>query len=168
MVDARRLRAYLAGVAVVNGLSPSDSVDVTAVREFLVRVGLTFSGLGSPSVHLWLLQDATGSVRGCTGYEASRNGMDVLIRSVAVDEQLRGRGVGSTLAQFVLDEAVRRGARRAWLFSRRAGPFWQRLGFQRTDLASLTRAMADTHQVEYFRESGELHRKVAWGRSLTG
>jgi N-acetylglutamate synthase-like GNAT family acetyltransferase len=153
-------------VVVLNELSSMTAGDVPALRQFLARAGLTFGGLDTPAVRLWMLRDAEGVVQGTACYEASNDGSDVLIRSVAVDHRLRGSGIGSRLAQFTLDEASRRGARRAWLFSGPSGPFWQRLGFAPTDLASISGALPHTHQIRLFEGTGQLHRKKPWFKSL--
>jgi N-acetylglutamate synthase-like GNAT family acetyltransferase len=150
----------------VDSLSPLLLADVPDLLDFLNRSDLTLSGLDAPSVRLWLLRDETGTVQGSTGYELSENGEDVLIRSVAVDASLRGRGLGLELGQFALDHAAADGARRAWLFSRRSGPFWQRLGFTPADRAQLAATLASTHQVALFRQTGQLEREVAWTRPL--
>ncbi len=58
------------------------------------------------------------------------------------------------------------GARQAWLFSRRSGGFWQKLGFEPTTTDSLATALPDAHQVQLFRSTGQLDREVAWRRPL--
>ncbi|MDT9627884.1 hypothetical protein RTF48_24940, partial [Escherichia coli] len=58
------------------------------------------------------------------------------------------------------------GAMRAWLFSRRSGSFWQSLGFESADRDELAEALADTHQVRLFQQTGQLGCEVAWSRSL--
>ncbi|RBQ22230.1 GNAT family N-acetyltransferase [Spongiactinospora rosea] len=136
--------------------------------DFLTRSDLTLSGLDAPTVRLWLLRDENGIVRGSTGYELAEDGKNALIRSVAVDTDLRGGGLGLELGRFALDQAAAEGARRAWLFSRRSGPFWQRLGFTSADRMELARMLATTHQVRLFRRTGQLDREVAWTRSLGG
>jgi N-acetylglutamate synthase-like GNAT family acetyltransferase len=151
----------------VHGLLPVSPTDVPDLREFLTRADLTLSGLDAPTVRLWLLRDADGLVLGSTGYEVSESGLDVLIRSVAVDPERRARGLGLRLAQFALDEAARTGARHAWLFSRRSGPFWQRLGFTPANRDDLATTLANTHQVQLFEATGQLHREVAWSRPLS-
>jgi N-acetylglutamate synthase-like GNAT family acetyltransferase len=143
--------------------SPADIPDLTA---FLRRADLTLSGLDSPAIRLWILRDRDGLVRGSTGYEVCPTGEHALIRSVAVDKECRGQGLGLVLGQFALDRAAEEGATRAWLFSRRSGAFWQRLGFAAADRARLARVLADTHQVRLFLDSGQLEREVAWSRSL--
>lgn len=151
----------------VHGLQPVSPADVPDLREFLARADLTLSGLDATTVRLWLLRDADGFVLGSTGYEVSESGVDVLMRSVAVDPEVRARGMGLRLAQFGLDEAARAGARRAWLFSRRSGPFWQRLGFVPANRDDLATTLPNTHQVRLFEATGQLHREVAWSRPLS-
>ena len=90
-----------------------------------------------------------------------------LIRSVAVSPRLRASGAGSRLAHYALEQASAAGARRAWLFSRRSGPFWQKLGFSTADRHELAKVLPHTHQVRLFVQSGQLDREVAWSRLLS-
>lgn len=140
--------------------------DVPDLVDFLARADLTLSGLNALTVRLWLLRDADGRVQGSTGYELSDDGRHALVRSVAVDPSRRGCGLGLQLAQFALERAAEDGAERAWLFSRRSGPFWRRLGFESADRDTLARVLAGTHQVRLFQRTGQLQREVAWSRSL--
>jgi len=111
-------------------------------------------------------RDESGTIVGSTGYEMSSDGYHALIRSVAVGPSQRSRGRGSALARFALERAAKEGATTAWLFSRRSGPFWQSLGFEPADRDELARALADTHQVRLFQQTGQLAREVAWSRPL--
>ncbi|WP_292709200.1 GNAT family N-acetyltransferase [Microbacterium sp. 67-17] len=104
---------------------------------------------------------------GSTGYELSGDGDHALIRSVAVASPVRSRGRGKALARFALARAAEGGAKRAWLFSRRSGPFWQQLGFEPADRYELADALANTHQVRLFQQTGQLHNERAWSRALT-
>ncbi|WP_329459764.1 GNAT family N-acetyltransferase [Streptomyces sp. NBC_01497] len=140
--------------------------EVPEVTDFLRRSDLTLSGLDSPALRLWLLRDGEGVVRGSTGYEVDASGEHALVRSVAVDDAWRGHNLGLRLGRFALGRAAAEGARHAWLFSRRSGGFWQRLGFLPADRAELARALAGTRQVRLFVESGQLEREVAWSRPL--
>lgn len=127
---------------------------------------MTLSGLDQPDVRLWLERDARGDIVGSTGYELSADGRHALIRSVAVLPTHRDRGRGSALARFALDRALSEGARTAWLFSRRSGPFWQSLGFEAASRDDLAAALSATHQVCLFSQTGQLRREVAWSRAL--
>ncbi|MEO5533796.1 MAG: GNAT family N-acetyltransferase [Pseudolysinimonas sp.] len=150
------------------GLARATRQDADDLTRFLREVDLTLSGLDAPTVQLWVERDPTGAIIGTTGYELSDDGRHVLIRSVAVHPQHRAGGRGTALARFALDTAAREGATTAWLFSRRSGPFWQGLGFALADRSDLALALATTHQVQLFRESGQLGVEVAWSRSLLG
>jgi N-acetylglutamate synthase-like GNAT family acetyltransferase len=138
------------------------------LRDFLTTADLTLAGLDSPSphLHLWVERDAAGSIVGSTGYELSADGAHALVRSVAVVPTVRTRGAGTDLARHALTEAAAAGAHTAWLFSRRSGPFWQKLGFARADRDALAAALPDSQQVRLFRATGQLHREIAWSRPL--
>lgn len=148
-------------------LKPCRSEDIAALTAFLGEVDLTLSGLDEPTVRLWIERDEAGAIVGSTGYEISAEGDHALIRSVAVSATRRAGGHGTALALFALDRAAAEGATRAWLFSRRSGPFWQSLGFEPADRDELAASLAGTHQLRLFRQTGQLGREVAWSRLLT-
>ncbi|MBF4631090.1 GNAT family N-acetyltransferase [Clavibacter michiganensis subsp. phaseoli] len=150
----------------MSALSPAGAADVEALHAFLAAADLTVTGLDDPGVRLWIHRDAGGRITGSTGFELSADGRHALIRSVAVEAALRSAGLGSTLARHALAEATAAGARRAWLFSRRSGPFWRGLGFAEADRDALAAALPDARQVIAFRASGQLAREVAWSRAL--
>ncbi|WP_295789904.1 GNAT family N-acetyltransferase [uncultured Microbacterium sp.] len=140
--------------------------DLPAITTFLSDADLTVSGLESPSVRLWVRRDQTGAIRGTTGFELSGDRRHALVRSVAVDARDRGRGWGRALAFLALDRAAEDGARTAWLFSRRSGPFWRSLGFEIVDRDLLAESLGDTSQVRLFLRTGQFEREVAWSRAL--
>jgi N-acetylglutamate synthase-like GNAT family acetyltransferase len=143
---------------------PVSRGDAFELTEFLRSVDLTVSGIGEPDVRLWIDLDVDGRIVGSTGFEL--DGEDALLRSVAVHPSLRGSGRGTELARFALDGVAALGARRAWLFSRRSGPFWQNLGFELADITELAEALGSTHQVRAFAASGQLRYETAWSRPL--
>ncbi|TIH32264.1 GNAT family N-acetyltransferase [Subtercola vilae] len=140
--------------------------DVDGVSGFLREADLTLAGLDEPALNLWLERDADNEIIGSTGFELSNDRKHALIRSVAVAPHHRAAGAGSRLARYAMGQASGMGATRAWLFSRRSGPFWQQLGFAGADKYELAAALPETHQVRLFVESGQLEREVAWTRSL--
>ena len=140
--------------------------DVDELRGFLREVDLTLAGLDAPTVQLWVERDDRGEIIGSTGFELSEDRNHALIRSVAVSSRLRAFGAGSRLARYAIGQAAAAGATRAWLFSRRSGPFWQKLGFTTADRHELAKVLPHTYQVRLFVESGQLNREVAWSRGL--
>jgi N-acetylglutamate synthase-like GNAT family acetyltransferase len=144
---------------------PFSRGDAFELIEFLRSTDLTVSGIGEPEVRLWVDLDVDGRIVGSTGFELV--GDNVLLRSVAVHPSLRATGRGTELARFALDTAASLGAQRAWLFSRRSGPFWQKLGFESADISELAAALDTTHQVRAFTTSGQLRYETAWSRPLS-
>jgi N-acetylglutamate synthase-like GNAT family acetyltransferase len=147
-------------------IDPVSVADTAALRDFLAEADLTLAGLDAPTVHLWVERDDAGSVIGSTGFELSADGKDALIRSVAVAPSRRALGAGSRLAMHALHRAGESGVERAWLFSRRSGPYWQKLGFESADRDELAAALPGTHQVRLFKQTGQLGKEVAWSRLL--
>ena len=145
---------------------PVTAAEIDELAAFLSAADLTVSGLDSPSVRLWVVRGESRGILGSTGFEVSDSGTDVLVRSVAVAPGSRERGIGAELARFAIDQARLNGAERAWLFSRRSGPFWQKLGFESADRDELADRLATTQQVRLFRESGQLLNESAWSRAL--
>lgn len=148
------------------GFERVSGVDVDDLREFLRAVDLTLAGLDEPTVRLWIERNDDGGIIGSTGFELSADGKHALIRSVAVAPEHRTAGAGSRLARYAVEQARVAGAGHAWLFSRRSGPFWQKLGFTSADRHELATALPETHQVRLFVESGQLEREVAWSQAL--
>ncbi|WP_151772268.1 GNAT family N-acetyltransferase [Streptomyces abyssomicinicus] len=167
MSTASHALAHL-GVAPSASLTRVTGEHVAALTAFLDEADLTLSGLDAPSVRLWADRGPDGTITGSTGYELSVDRRHALIRSVAVSPAARRAGYGSALARFALARAAEEGAEHAWLFSRRSGPFWQKLGFVAADRDAMATALADTHQVRLFASTGQLAREVAWSRPLTG
>ena len=148
------------------GFERVSAADVLALRAFLHEADLTLAGLEEPAVRLWVERDDDGQIVGSTGFELSSDHNHALIRSVAVAPQHRAAGAGSRLARHAMEHARAAGAGRAWLFSRRSGPFWQRLGFAAADRNELAAVLPEALQVRLFVESGQLEREIAWSRVL--
>ena len=140
--------------------------DIGSLGSFLRTTDLTLSGLDDLNVRLWMELDENGRIIGSAGYELSTDHRHALIRSVAVDPSRRTAGRGSELARFALDQAKKEGASTAWLFSRRSGPFWQKLGFSPADKYELAALLGETHQVRLFEQTGQLDRETAWACAL--
>lgn len=147
-------------------LHRATSADLDDLATFLRTADLTVAALAEPAVRLWLERDQDGAISATTGFELGDDGEHALIRSVAVRPDLRGTGAGLRLAGFALEQAADAGAREAWLFSRRSGGFWQKLGFGPTTTQALAAALPDAHQVALFSSTGQLDREVAWRRPL--
>ncbi|HLB23129.1 MAG TPA: GNAT family N-acetyltransferase [Dehalococcoidia bacterium] len=71
--------------------------------------------------------ERNGDVVGCGGIEMY--GTSAVIRSIVVDERMRGTGLGRRLSELLMADARAAGATDLYLFTADAHDFWQHLGF---------------------------------------
>ncbi|UCF41465.1 MAG: GNAT family N-acetyltransferase [Gemmatimonadota bacterium] len=81
-----------------------------------------------------LVARSASRVVGCAGLELY--GESALLRSVAVEADWRGRGLGVALTRAALDLAGQRGVRRVYLLTETAGEFFPRFGFRSIERAA--------------------------------
>ena len=111
--------------AVLDPLRPGDP-GWPAFVEVLAAEHLPTDDLAEPGrafFRIW----RDGERLGFGGYELQ--GEDALLRSLVVVPGLRGQGLGRKVTEAVLRAAVEDGARRAWLLTTSAAPFFERMGF---------------------------------------
>lgn len=114
--------------------------DVPAVRALLRHCDLPTDGLPQCAETL-VVARAAGDCVGSAALEVY--GDDVLLRSVAVDAAVRGRGVGRALTKAALKFARDLGARNVYLLTETAETFFAGLGFRRigrVDVPALVRS----------------------------
>lgn len=75
------------------------------------------------------------TIIGCIGWETY--GKRVLLRSLAVQKDFRGRDLGTKLVQAALSQLASEGIRELFLLTNNAADFATRFGFQRIDRCSL-------------------------------
>ena len=108
-------------------ISPMTESDRTAVHRLLRATGLPVDGFDSPHIVGVVARDAAGSLIGSAAIEVY--GHDGLLRSVAVAESARGRGVGHQLTRAALQLARDRGLSALYLLTETAGDFFPKFGF---------------------------------------
>ncbi|HXY29828.1 MAG TPA: arsenic resistance N-acetyltransferase ArsN2 [Gemmatimonadaceae bacterium] len=112
-------------------IRPALREDLSAVEELLRRSALPLEGVRE-ALPDFFVAEADGAVVGVAGYEAccAGSGPNALLRSVAVAEEWRGRGLGRELVQRVIAEAERRGTRALYLLTTTAEAYFPSFGFQ--------------------------------------
>lgn len=100
--------------------------DVPDMVRLLTAASLPPFPVGDHWDTFWLLE-GDGAVVGMIGLEVY--GPSALLRSVVVDESLRGKGLGDLLTQKAISEARSRGVRNVYLFTMDRAPFFERYGF---------------------------------------
>lgn len=113
-----------AGPIEIGALEPGEETDLLSLLE---RCRLPEAGVRD---HLWsaLAARKGGRLVGSAVLEIYADG--ALLRSVAVESDRRGMGLGKRLTEKALELARQRGARRVYLLTETAGEFFSRFGFR--------------------------------------
>jgi amino-acid N-acetyltransferase len=102
--------------------------DADAIETLLRAADLPVSGVAS-GIDGFVVCEQGGVIVGAAGLE--RYDGDVLLRSLVVDERVRGLGIGGRLVDDRLAAAAAEGARDVYLLTETAEAFFARLGFER-------------------------------------
>ena len=108
-------------------IGPATEADVAAMLSLLTASGLPTEGLVDHLASALVARDGA-SVVACAAVELY--GDAALLRSVAVRDGARGRGLGERIARAVLEMARQRGVRAVYLLTTTAGEYFARLGFK--------------------------------------
>lgn len=113
--------------AMVPTIRPATPSDLAAVLDLLRRNKLPPDGLAE---HVQTTLTALDGDRlvGCAAVELYDDA--ALLRSVAVEADRRGEGLGQQLTRAALDLARDRGVKRVYLLTETAGGFFPKFGFQ--------------------------------------
>jgi amino-acid N-acetyltransferase len=103
--------------------------DMEEVYALLRRSDLPVEGLEEHASHTLVARGGThaGEVLGSAALEMY--GRYALLRSVAVDERLRGQGIGQRLTRAALDLARHESVKHVYLLTETAAGFFPRFGF---------------------------------------
>ena len=108
----------------------AQSSDRRAIRALLKKADLPFEDVQTGR-QTFLVAVCEGRIVGTAGLEAY--GESGLLRSLAVAEESRGRGLGSELVENMTEEARKTGVRELYLLTMTAAPFFTRRGFEKID-----------------------------------
>jgi len=109
-------------------VTPAMADDAVAIADLLGASALPLDG-ALACLDSAVVARADGRVVGCAALEFY--GPDALLRSVAVDGALHGRGIGRGLVVAALDLARGRGVATVYLLTTTAEAFFHHLGFER-------------------------------------
>ena len=107
-------------------IETATSKDFESARKLLMEADLPVQGL--EQAELWCAKDSMDRVVGLAGLE--RWGRQGLLRSVVVDPEYRGRGMGKAIVERVLREAKLKGVAEVYLLTKTAPRFFEEFGFQ--------------------------------------
>ena len=113
-------------VVVSVSIEPAGARDRQAILALLERVHLPQDGLAQHQAHAFVARQ-NGAVVGCAVLEIYSDG--ALLRSVAVDPQLQGSGLGAELTSTAIASAGGLGIPAVYLLTTTAERFFPRFGF---------------------------------------
>lgn len=111
-------------------IAPATAADVDAIRGLLVTNNLPVDGVDDHWRTFIVARDGDAIVA-CGGAEPYQ--FAALIRSVAVRDDYRGRGVGRRIVRQLLDRLASRGLREFYLLTTTAEDYFKRRGFKTVD-----------------------------------
>jgi N-acetylglutamate synthase-like GNAT family acetyltransferase len=106
-------------------------------------------------LHNFCVAEQDRRIVGCGGYEAYPAGECALVRSMAVDESLRGSGLGTRILEWVEERAKNAGLTRLYLFTMDAHDFYLRLGWDDATLDDIPEAAHESTQYKFLAEHGK-------------
>ncbi len=107
-------------------ISPALEPDLAAIFDLLEKSHLPTEGLAEHVSSMLIARDRD-TIVGCAALEIY--GKQALLRSVAVDESIRGQGWGKSLTCAALDLANTLGISEVYLLTETATTFFPRFGF---------------------------------------
>ncbi len=121
--------------------------------------GIIAGGLDAPGA-CWIAASMGDAIAGIVGIVGVETVVDAaVIRSLAVAEAKRRRGIGAALVNAARKAAHTRGARRLYALGRRGEEYMLRFGFARVAAAEMIDDLAGTFSADYLRaHPGELAR----------
>jgi N-acetylglutamate synthase-like GNAT family acetyltransferase len=134
-------------------LRPATPDDLPAIVALLEAARL-------PAIELELHLDNVvvgeleGRVVACGGLEASPEAAAGLVRSMAVDEPLRGRDIGTAILQWVEARAAALRITQLFLFTVGAPEFYRRFGYEDATLDEFPDALRGSAQYRFVRVRG--------------
>ena len=119
--------------------------DLAAIETLLSRAGLPLAGVRD-SIDNFFVADAMNTVVGSVGIEA--HGSFALLRSAAVSEALRGRGVGRRLIEAVIEDSQQKGLHAVYLLTTTAENYFPSFGFERVERLSVPSELEASPEVQ--------------------
>jgi amino-acid N-acetyltransferase len=108
-------------------LEAATAEDLERVRAIVERAGLTLAGLADPFPSAFVVVRTGAHLVGCAALERYEG--SGLLRSVAVAERQRGRGIGAALVADRLRVARQAGLTDVYLLTATATGYFEHLGF---------------------------------------
>ncbi len=126
--------------------------------------------LPTAELETWLehfvVAERDGRVIGCGGLELYSEDSAGLVRSMAVEGDLHGTGVGRSILEQVEDHARELGVRHLFLFTLDAGPFYERCGYELVTYDAFPPSARSSFQYRWVEEHGKEWGVIAMAKDV--
>jgi N-acetylglutamate synthase-like GNAT family acetyltransferase len=146
-------------------IEPATLADAPSIRELLTDCDLSTLEVLEPGT-LYFVARLGEKLVGVCGLEF--DGESALLRSVAVDNGTRGRGIARALIDGAIRELNRRSVPVLFLFSKDTGAYFENLGWVEVPVGEAADALRQAPQVKRYDRVGWYFNERAFRRSLTG
>ncbi len=146
-------------------IEPATPADAQSIHELLTDCDLSTLELLEPGT-VYLVARLGEKVVGVCGLEF--DGESALLRSVAVDNDERGRGIAKALIDDALRELHRRSVRVLFLFSKDTGAYFENLGWMEVPVSEAAEALRQAPQVKRYDRAGWYFNERAYRLYLAG
>ena len=126
-------------------ISPATAADLSAIKQLLTHNSLPLQGVDEHWKTFVVARD-DGRVVGCGGSEAYQ--FAALIRSVAVVDDYRSKGVGRRIVRQLIDRLASRGIREFYLLTTTAEGYFKKRGFKTIDRDEVHPQLLDSREFQ--------------------
>jgi amino-acid N-acetyltransferase len=130
-------------VAIAHSIRRATQADRLVIPELLASAGLPIDDLHASTID-WLVAAHDGQLGGVVGLE--RYGQAALLRSLAVNDQIRGSGLGKRLVERMELHAHACGISQLVLLTQTAANFFSRLGYELVTREMVAEAIGNSAQ----------------------
>lgn len=121
--------------------------DEAVVKSLLAECGLPFEDISEHLIH-FIVAKSKSVLVGVVGLEAL--GSVGLLRSVAVREPYRGKGLGRTLCDKMEGYGASQGIKTLYLLTRRAEGFFKKQGYRKVERSEAPESIRNTKEFSTF------------------
>jgi len=132
-------------------IAPATLADTLSIHELLTDCDLSTLEVLAPGTMYFVARIGEKLVGVC-GLEF--DGESALLRSVAVDNSTRGRGIARALIDGAIQELHRRSVRVLFLFSKDTGAYFENLGWVEVPVGEAADALRQAPQVKRYDRVG--------------
>jgi ribosomal protein S18 acetylase RimI-like enzyme len=143
---------------------PPNTQALNEAQAFLKSLGYSTRWLMSPNISLVVAEQESNLL--CGLGVATTDGSTAVLMSFAVHPDFRRLGIGRRMVEVLLSHLGSSGAETAYLFSKVAGGFWERIGFSGIPVEEVAVQARGHFQVRQYLADGSIWSDKAYRRDL--